>query len=164
MDILPFDRYVASLPLKRMSAGVLLHDDADRVVLVEPSYKPTWDIPGGVVDAGESPWHAAARELSEELGIARRNMRLLVVDHVPARSDGMPEGIAWVFDGGPVSERDLADLTLEDPEIVSVGLYRPDEISERTSDRLARRLAVALTAVRDGTGPALCDNGVPTTA
>ncbi|WP_310243158.1 NUDIX hydrolase [Promicromonospora iranensis] len=75
-----------------MSAGVLLYDDAGRVVLVEPSYKPTWDIPGGVVDAGESPWHAAARELSEELGIVRRHMRLLVVDHVPGsgRATGSP--------------------------------------------------------------------------
>jgi 8-oxo-dGTP pyrophosphatase MutT (NUDIX family) len=164
MDILPFDEYVASLPLKRMSAGVLLYDDAGRVVLVEPSYKPTWDIPGGVVDAGESPWHAAVRELAEELGMVRRHMPLLVIDHVPARSDTMPEGIAWVFDGGPVRERDLENLALDDPEIVSVGLYRPDEVGERTSDRLARRLAVALTAVQDGAGPALCDNGYPSRA
>jgi ADP-ribose pyrophosphatase YjhB (NUDIX family) len=164
MNLLPFDEYVASLPLKRMSAGVLLHDDAGRVVLVEPSYKPTWDIPGGVVDAGESPWHAAARELAEELGIVRRHMRLLVIDHTPARSDTMPEGIAWIFDGGPVRDRDLAALSLDDPEVVSVGLYRPDEVAARTSDRLARRLAAALAAVRDDAGLVLCDDGVPTTA
>jgi 8-oxo-dGTP pyrophosphatase MutT (NUDIX family) len=164
MNILPFDEYVASLPLKRMSAGVLLYDDVGRVVLVEPSYKPTWDIPGGVVDAGESPWHAAARELAEELGIVRRRMPLLVIDHVPARSDNMPEGIAWVFDGGPVRERDLENLTLDDPEVVSVGLYRPGEVGERTSDRLARRLAVALVTVQDGAGPTLCDNGYPSRA
>lgn len=59
MDLLPFDKYVRSLDRKRMSAGVLFHDTAGRVLPVEPSYKPHWDIPGGVVDAGEAPWVTA---------------------------------------------------------------------------------------------------------
>ena len=161
VKLLPFDDYVASLPRKRMSAGVLLYDDARRVVLVEPSYKPDWDIPGGVVDHDESPWHAASRELTEELGLVRERMRPLVVDHVAAADDGMPEGIAWIFDGGRIGDHELAALSLDDPEILSVGLYQLDEVSGKTSGPLARRLSVALTAAQSGTGPILCDNGVP---
>lgn len=161
MKLLPFDEYVASLPRKRMSAGVLLYDEAGRVVLVEPSYKAEWDVPGGVVDDGESPWRAASRELSEELGLVREQMRPLVIDHEAPTDDGMPEGIAWIFDGGLISERELAALPLDDPEIVSVGLYRLDEVSGKTTGPLARRLATALTAVEGNSGPVLCDAGVP---
>lgn len=161
VKLLPFDEYVASLPRKRMSAGVLLYDDAGRVVLVEPSYKPEWDIPGGVVDDGESPWHAASRELTEELGLVRQQMRPLVIDHEAATDSGMPDGIAWVFDGGPISEDELAALPLDDPEIVSVGLYRLDEVSGKTTGPLARRLSTALAAVKSGSAPVLCDDGAP---
>jgi 8-oxo-dGTP pyrophosphatase MutT (NUDIX family) len=161
VKLLPFDEYVSSLPRKRMSAGVLLYDDAARVVLVEPSYKTEWDVPGGVVDDGESPWGAASRELAEELGLVREQMRPLVIDHEAATEDGMPEGIAWIFDGGPISEQELAALPLDDPEIVSVGLYRLDEVSGKTTSPLARRLSAALVAVKDGSGPILCDDGVP---
>lgn len=162
VDVLPYAEYVASLPRKRMSAGILLHDDAGRVVLVEPSYKTTWEVPGGVVEAGEAPWHAASRELTEELGLVRERMRLLVVDHLPARDDGMPEGVAWIFDGGHVREQDLTTFDLDAAEITSAGLYRPEEVRDRTTLRLARRLVIALAAARQGTGPVLCDDGVPT--
>lgn len=161
MDLLPFDEYVASLPRKRMSAGVLLHDGTDRVVLVEPSYKAEWDIPGGVVDEGEAPWHAAVRELREELGLIRERMRALVIDHEPATPEGIPEGIAWVFDGGQINADELAALPLNDPEIVSVDLYRLDEASGKVHQSLGRRLSVALGAALSGSGPILCDAGTP---
>jgi 8-oxo-dGTP pyrophosphatase MutT (NUDIX family) len=61
-----------------MAAGILFRDSRGRVLLVEPSYKPNWEIPGGVVEADESPWAAATRELSEELGWDRPLGRLLV--------------------------------------------------------------------------------------
>lgn len=43
---------------------------AGRVLLVQPTYKPTWEVPGGSVEAGESPAAAAAREVAVELGVA----------------------------------------------------------------------------------------------
>lgn len=161
VDLLPYDEYIATLPRKRMSAGVLLRDADGRVVLVEPSYKAHWGLPGGVVDGGEAPWGAAARELVEELGLRRSRMRPLVVDHVPAAADGMPEGLAWIFDGGLVTDEQVARFTLEDPEVLSVGLYGLAEASSKVSPRVARQIHVALRAVRSGDGPVLCDDGVP---
>ena len=53
--VLPPDQYVASLARKRMAAGALFRDEAGGVLLVNPVYKPTWDLPGGAVEAEESP-------------------------------------------------------------------------------------------------------------
>ncbi len=42
-------------------AGVLFRDVRSRLLLVEPTYKPNWENPGGAVEVGESPWATAAR-------------------------------------------------------------------------------------------------------
>lgn len=163
MDLLPFDEYVRSLPRKRMSAGVLLRDDHGRVLLVEPSYKPHWDIPGGSVDTDEAPWTTAARELREELGIERALGAPLVIDHV-AGTDRMPEGIAWIFDGGLITRDEVRALTLTDPEIVAADLYPLDEVTGKLKAALARRLHVALDVATSGGGLALCEDGHRITA
>jgi 8-oxo-dGTP pyrophosphatase MutT (NUDIX family) len=51
-----------------MGAAVLFTDTGGRVLLVEPTYKDYWEVPGGAVDADESPYDAAVREVKEELG------------------------------------------------------------------------------------------------
>ena len=161
MDLLPFDEYVRSLNRKRMSAGVLFRDDADRVLLVEPSYKPLWEMPGGTVDEGEAPWTTARREVLEEIGLDRPLGRPLVIDYV-ADDGRMPEGIAFVFDGGSISEQEVAALVLTDPEILQARLFPLDEARLNLKPTLARRLAVALDAARAGE-LLLCDNGHPLT-
>ncbi|HEV2782362.1 MAG TPA: NUDIX hydrolase [Actinophytocola sp.] len=158
LDLLPYDEYVARLPRKRMSAGVLLRDARGRVLLVEPSYKPRWEIPGGVVEDGEAPWDTAVRELHEEIGLARTVGRLLVVDHVtPRNGDKLPERVAFVFDGGTIGEGEVAELVFS-PEIVSARLCTPDDVRTRAESLLADRLAAAVEAAIAGQA-ALCERG-----
>ena len=52
----------ADLPRKRVGAGVLFFDAEGRVLLVEPTHKDDWEIPGGWVEADESPYESAIRE------------------------------------------------------------------------------------------------------
>ena len=72
--------HLARLPAKRMGSGALIRDPAGRVLLVEPTYKATWEIPGGNVERDEAPRAACARELREELGLEIVLGRLLVVE------------------------------------------------------------------------------------
>ncbi len=46
-----------------------------------------WNLPGGRVEAAESPWDAVVREVSEEVGLLVSVDRLLGVYAMPARAD-----------------------------------------------------------------------------
>ena len=44
------------LPAIPASAGALIFDRADRLLILKPTYKSGWTIPGGVMEAdGENP-------------------------------------------------------------------------------------------------------------
>jgi len=61
--------------IRRVAARVVCFDPQGRILLIRSSdpadrSKPHWwELPGGGIDAGESPEHAIQRELSEEAGI-----------------------------------------------------------------------------------------------
>lgn len=132
-----------------MAAGVLFSDPEGRVLLVEPVYKDDWEIPGGCVDADESPYDAAVRELKEELGLSVRPGRLLAVDWVAPRL-GRTEGVMFVYDGGVLAPARAAEIQLPPDELRSWAWCTAKEAEERLSDLLARRVTAAVRAKADG--------------
>lgn len=141
--------FTASLPRKWMGAGVLLSDDHERTLLVEPAYKADWEIPGGAVEADESPYTAAVRELTEELGLRVQPGRLLVTDWVPPQP-GRTEGLMMVFDGGLLTPAQTELIRLPAEELRSWAWCTELEAGERLSGLLARRVAAARRARADG--------------
>ncbi|MEW1838553.1 NUDIX hydrolase [Nonomuraea angiospora] len=157
--VLPPDQYVASLARKRMAAGALFRDAAGQVLLVEPTYKPNWEIPGGAVEQDESPPAACRREVVEELGLHRPVGRVLAVDWVPSRPE-RPEGLILVYDGGVLTDDDVAAIRLNTDELASYAFIEAERVGELASALLARRIAACLEAVAAGTALSL-ENGVP---
>ncbi len=100
-----------------LAAGVLLFDEADRVLLVDPTYKPGWEFPGGVVERGEPPTRAAVREIAEELGIELGgDLRLLVLDWEPPQPPRFG-GLRLLFDGGTLPAAQAGSLLLPAAEL-----------------------------------------------
>ena len=128
----------------RAAAGVLFFDEAGRVLLVRPSYKPGWDIPGGYLHPGETPTEAAAREVSEELGITPPIGRMLVVDWAPHPDEG--DKILFVLDGGQLAPEHIAQIKLDPAEIAEYAYHDPELIGQLLIPRLARRVNAALSA------------------
>jgi 8-oxo-dGTP diphosphatase len=156
-SVLPPDQYVASLARKRMAAGALFRDGAGRVLLVDPTYKETWDLPGGAVEAEESPHAACRREVAEELGLDRPPGRVLAVDWVPSRPE-RPEGLIVIYDGGVLSAEEIAAIAVADDELAGFAFVPKDEVPALVTPLLARRIAACLAAVDAGTVAAL-ENG-----
>ena len=72
------------LPRKRAISQMLIRDADGRVLLCQLTYKRDWDLPGGVVEVGESPRLAVQREVEEELGLEVEPGGLLLTDWLPA--------------------------------------------------------------------------------
>lgn len=134
----------------RVAAGVLFFDEADRVLLVRPSYKPGWDIPGGYVEPGESPKQACTREVEEELGVTPPIGRLLVVDWAPHPDEG--DKLLFIFDGGKLAAEHQSRIRPDPREIAEWKFEVADSLEELMPARLSRRLSTAMGARRDGHG------------
>lgn len=100
-----------------VAAGVLLFDEHDRVLLVDPTYKPGWEFPGGVVESGEAPAQAGIREVAEEIGIRLEQVpRLLVIDWEAPVPPGYG-GLRLLFDGGLLPAANAGRLLLPGSEL-----------------------------------------------
>lgn len=136
-------------PRKRVSADVLFRDEGGRLLLVDPAYKPDWDLPGGMAEANEAPAEAARREVAEELGIGFGGGRLLVVDWV-APHGPWDDLVAFVFDGGVLAERTRAAIRLRDGELRRFRFVTPEVAAGLLRDYVWRRAGVALECAASG--------------
>jgi 8-oxo-dGTP diphosphatase len=107
----------AELPAIPASAGALIFNRKGRLLILKPTYKSGWTIPGGVMESdGETPWQACQREVREECGLEIVTARLACVDFRPPR-EGSPGGIRFLFDCGKLGDDVLASVTLQPEEI-----------------------------------------------
>ncbi len=148
-----------SLPKKRMGAGVLFFDDAGRLLIVKPTHKDHWSVPGGTVDANESPQAAAEREVKEELGLEVRT-RFLCVDYVHATSE-KSENLQFIFDGGVLTSEQIEQIRLDENELGEWRFAPVEEALLLLSEKLRRRIPRCLEAKTRGTGLYL-ENGKST--
>jgi 8-oxo-dGTP diphosphatase len=157
--MVPHDEYVASLARKRMGAAALFRDQAGQVLLVDPVYRDTWGLPGGAVEAEESPQAACRREVAEELGLDRPTGRILAVDWVPSCPE-LPEGLIVIYDGGTLTSNEVSAIRVPADELAGFGLVPASRVAERVTPLLARQIAAALEALATGTVASL-ENGSP---
>jgi 8-oxo-dGTP pyrophosphatase MutT (NUDIX family) len=146
------------LPRKRAISQMLLRDRDERVLLCNLTYKQDWDLPGGVVEVGESPQLAVSREVDEELGLTIPAGRLLLTDWLPPWG-GWDDALCLVFDGG-VHDAAITDtIVRQTREIRSAEFCSLEQAVERCADFTARRVEAALTAARNEAGPAYTESG-----
>lgn len=132
----------AGLPTKRVIAQGLLRDADNRVLLCELVYKRDWDLPGGVVERGESPRDCLRREVHEELGIDVEVGDLLTVDWLPPWA-GWDDACLLMFDLGRTDAAVTSQMRLQPREIAAVHWADADVARRHCRPQVADRLELA---------------------
>ncbi|NSC20136.1 NUDIX hydrolase [Streptomyces albus subsp. chlorinus] len=126
----------------------LLTDQAHRVLIVQPRGADDgtpWRLPGGLVEADETPRDALERELREELALDRPAGSLLVQEWVLPLTPGRRPRMTFLFGTSPVTPQEAGRILLEHGELAACR-WVPLEIAvellhERHSFRLTRACA-----------------------
>ncbi|KRE95147.1 hypothetical protein ASG76_05545 [Nocardioides sp. Soil774] len=132
------------LPRKRAISQMLVRDPEGRVLLCQLTYKRDWDLPGGVVEVGESPRLAVEREVEEELGLALAPGDLLLTDWLPTWG-GWDDAVCLVFDGGTHPSSLLDTVVKQEREIRDARFCTLEEVDDLAADFTARRIRAAVT-------------------
>ena len=114
--------------MRRVGAAALITDENGRVLLVRHTYgRKNWELPGGVVEHGESPMDGAVREVREETGLsvapteltgiyydAEADVLHFVFRCVPTDSGAVPRSDGAEVDGGAFRDPDRLPRPISD--------------------------------------------------
>jgi 8-oxo-dGTP pyrophosphatase MutT (NUDIX family) len=147
------------LPRKRGISQLLIRDDSPepRVLLCQLTYKTDWDLPGGVIEVGESPYLGVAREVEEELELTIEPGRLLLTDWLPPWG-GWDDALCLVFDGGVHPASIVEQIVPQAREIRTAEFLTLEQVDERAADFTARRIRTALAGLA-ADGPRYSESG-----
>ncbi|WP_225724679.1 MULTISPECIES: NUDIX hydrolase [unclassified Nocardia] len=140
----------------RVAAGALVLRDS-AVLLVRPTYKEYWDIPGGYAEPGESPKAACQREIHEELGLTASNLELAAIDWAPNDKEG--DKILFLFADRTLHGMDVDTLVFPDHELSEARYIELNQLEQYTIPRLVRRLTETTNALLSGHIPLYLEHG-----
>jgi 8-oxo-dGTP diphosphatase len=140
---------------KVVASGCLIRDHSGLILLVKPTYKPGWEIPGGMVEVNESPAQACVREAREELGLEVELGRLLCLEYVGLE----PERLLFVFDAGIISDLEIAKIVLSPDELSEFRVVALEQAQELLPERLVLRVRQSLMALEHPIKTVYLENG-----
>lgn len=100
------------LPRKRVIGHGVGRDLAGKVLLLETSDSSDLQLPGGVINPGESPRQGTVRAISEQLGIRAELGAPQVIDWLPS-SQGWSDSVVFVFEMGTLSDEQVANMRFD---------------------------------------------------
>lgn len=139
-----------ALSRKRLAAGILLLNEQGNILIVKPTYRSDWLLPGGAVEDQESPKEACLREVKEELGLEIVPAELLCVEYL-SQDPPQTECVQFVFYGGQLDEEQILTMTLPGEELSEYRFAPLKDAMRLLSRKLARRLPYCVQALNGHT-------------
>lgn len=135
-----------STPALPVSTGAIILDRHDRLLILKPTYKKGWTVPGGIMESdGESPWDACRREVREETGLDVTTGRLVCVDTRPGKP-GRLLGLRFLFHCGQLDDAVLERVVIQREEASAYRLAPIAEALRLLRPPIRRRVAAGLHA------------------
>lgn len=145
------------------AVGAVITDDAGRVLLCQQRHgHRLWGLPGGRIRPGESPIHAAIRDIREETGTETEMVNLVGLYQLTGDGcgDDLPDVLTHVFRGRLIAP----EVAVNSPRIGRLAWFDPDALPQplTATTRIALADAVAdrsgvLRIVQRDTEPELPD-------
>ena len=132
--------YFKSLPAKPMGAGALLRNSNGELLIVKPTYKDGWEIPGGVVESNDSPLPACLREIREELALEISITHLACIDYTTTSKD-RTDTLQFIFVGTTLLDSDIAKIIIPKQELEEFRFVDIDEATRLLGSRVGKRVA-----------------------
>ncbi|MBO9665572.1 MAG: NUDIX hydrolase [Bdellovibrio sp.] len=136
------------LPGKPISAGVLLFY-RNQLCIVQPNYASGWILPGGTIEAEESPREGLIREVKEEMGITISPTHVLAVDYVH-NLDIKGEYLSFLFGAAEIDEHQAQSIHLALNDLKDFKFVDMDVAFELLASNVSRRLQSALKSLTEG--------------
>lgn len=146
----------ASFAKKRISAGGLIRNGAGELLIVQPGYREGWLLPGGVVEADESPQQALLREIAEELNLPARSPRLRCVDYLGA-GPRYGESLHLLFECAAPTAAELREMRVDGVELLQWRWSSPAQAQDLLVPSIAARLRALERAA--SAAPLYLENG-----
>lgn len=153
------DPFYRSLPQKRVAAGALFLNEQRQILIVKPTYRPDWLLPGGTIELDKSPRQGCTREVAEELGLDVQLQQLLCIDYIASAEKG--ECLQFVFYGKILSDAEILAITLPLDELSEYHFLSLSEIDQHLSVTTAARLPFCLQALEYNTTIYLENGALP---
>lgn len=119
----------AASPSYTLGAQARIIREDGRILLVKAAYRWHWGMPGGLMDAGESPEAAVVRETREETGldIVLTSEPLVVVETTLQR-------VNFIYNAAPAPGADPDALEAQASEILELGWFDVDNMPDTIPD------------------------------
>jgi 8-oxo-dGTP diphosphatase len=133
-----------------VTAHLLVTGPGGRLLLLRSATDPArWQLPGGIVEQGESPHAAALRETREETGLSLDQLDttradLLTVAWIAASGPGRRDRLALVFAGPRLEPAELDHIRPDGREVDAWQLAEPATAHHLLRPLMAHRLQAAV--------------------
>lgn len=151
--------FFKTLAKKPIGVGVLLFNEKGELLVVKPSYKDHWSLPGGIVDEKESPKDGLIREIKEEIGLEldKKTLRFLCLDYVFNKD--RKESIQFIFTGEVLRPGQFSKIVIQPAEISDYKFMAADEALPLLSKPSQLRIPKCLEAIKNHKIPLYLENG-----
>ena len=126
----------------------MIFNEKHQLLIVKPSYKDGWSIPGGGVDNDETPKVAAIREIKEEVNLDLNNITLVCVEYT-IKKGIKPETLQFIFYGGELSENEINKISLDTNEHSEFKFVDVDEATSLLNERHRYAIPFCIESIKN---------------
>jgi 8-oxo-dGTP diphosphatase len=141
---------VYQYPKKQMASGAIIYDSYGKILIVKPSYKNCWHLPGGVIEEFESPYSACVREVKEETNLSIVPKKLKAINHLGIESEKV-DALVFIFDCGSICQYEKESIRVPAQEIEEYRFIDNREIAQYLDVRMAEIIQNCLNSGNQNT-------------